>query len=102
MVSFVGGRIGDGFDSRILSGDSVDGDSTMDLVAHLSASLALSEDVWMRLDLSMPQQPLMIRLVWPISPPLVVDFEDFLPIVVVLLIDDNGWWLLGSGFVIIG
>ena len=102
VVSFGGGRIGDDFDSTILSRDLVDVDLIMDLAAHLSASLARLEDVWMRSDLSMPRRPFMMRSVWPISPPLVVDLEDLLPIVVVLLIDDNGWWLLGSGFVIIG
>ena len=87
VVSFGGGRIGDDFDSTILSRDLVDVDLIMDLAAHLSASLARLEDVWMCLDLSMPRRPFMMRSVWPISPPLVVDLEDLLPIVVVLLID---------------
>ena len=102
VVNFGGGRTGDHFDSTVLSRDLVDGDLTVDLAARLSASLACSEDVWMRSDLLMLQRPFMMRLVRPMLPPLVVDLEDLLPIVVVLLIDDNGWWLLGSGFVIIG
>ena len=84
VVSFGGGRIGDGFDSTILSGDLVDGDLTRDLVTRLSASLARLEDVWMRLDSSMPRRPFMMHSVWPMLPPLVMDLEDMLPIVVVL------------------
>ena len=53
VVSFGGGRICGDFDSTILSRDLVDGDLTMDLVARLSASLAHSEDVWMRSDFLM-------------------------------------------------